>query len=91
MDRFFRPATVSAVAEGAWIRRTTEARTMQFRWVAAITVWTVISGPVFGPPHAPRLVTGLPTVAASAKPRSRLPLQQTTMPSTVRSAAARQK
>ena len=28
---------------------------MQFRWVAAITVWTFISGPLFGPPHAPIL------------------------------------
>lgn len=26
---------------------------MQFRWVAAITVWTFISGPLLGPPHAP--------------------------------------
>ncbi len=28
---------------------------MQFRWVAAITVWTFISGPLLGPPHAPIL------------------------------------
>jgi hypothetical protein len=23
---------------------------MDFRWLAAIAVWTVLSGPVFGPP-----------------------------------------
>jgi hypothetical protein len=23
---------------------------MQFRWLAAITLWTLLSGPVFGPP-----------------------------------------
>jgi hypothetical protein len=28
---------------------------MQFRWVAAITVWTFLSGPLLGPPHAPIL------------------------------------
>jgi hypothetical protein len=28
---------------------------MQFRWVAAITVWTFLTGPLFGPPHAPIL------------------------------------
>ncbi len=26
---------------------------MQFRWAAAIALWTMFSGPVFGPPTAP--------------------------------------
>jgi len=26
---------------------------MQFRWVAVITMWTFLSGPLLGPPHAP--------------------------------------
>lgn len=54
---------------------------MQFRWVAAITVWTVISGPVFGPPHAPHSTKRQPTVAASATSRSNLPFQQPKNPS----------
>jgi hypothetical protein len=27
---------------------------MQFRWIALIALWTLISGPIFGPPAAPR-------------------------------------
>ena len=49
---------------------------MQFRWVAAITVWTFISGPVFGPPHASHSATRQRPVVASAKPRRSLPLGQ---------------
>jgi hypothetical protein len=49
---------------------------MQFRWVAAITVWTFLSGPVFGPPHAPHTATRQQTAAASAKPRRSLPPRQ---------------
>jgi hypothetical protein len=36
---------------------------MQFRWVALIALWTLISGPLFGPPAAPR-----EKASASAKP-----------------------
>ena len=25
---------------------------MQFRWIAAITLWTIISGPIFAPPRS---------------------------------------
>jgi hypothetical protein len=49
---------------------------MQFRWVAAVTVWTLISGPVFGPPHATHFATRQHTVTHSAKPRSGLPGRQ---------------
>jgi hypothetical protein len=50
---------------------------MQFRWVAAITLWTFISGPVFGPPHATHSAPRRQDVGASAKPRRSLPPRQT--------------
>lgn len=32
---------------------------MQFRWVAFITVWTILSGPVFARPIPPREVASV--------------------------------
>jgi hypothetical protein len=58
---------------------------MQFRWVAAITLWTILSGPVFGPPNKSHSAGRQPTVAASAKTRSSLPLRQETAISKVAS------
>ena len=49
---------------------------MQFRWVAAITVWTFLSGPVFGPPHAPHTAPRQQTVVTSATSRRSLPFRQ---------------
>ncbi len=63
---------------------------MQFRWVAAITVWTFLSGPVFGPPHAPHTTTRQQTVAASAKPRRNLPFRQPSITSSLPFSAGRQ-
>jgi len=53
---------------------------MQFRWVAAITVWTFLSGPVFGPPHAPHSAPRQQNVVTSAKSRGSLPPKQPNIP-----------
>jgi hypothetical protein len=43
-----------------------EAQAMEFRWIAIITLWTLLSGPVFhaanGPSRAQRAPPTLPAV-----------------------------
>jgi hypothetical protein len=39
---------------------------MDFRWVVAITLWTVFSGPVFAPPQAVLRPTSSKVTAAAS-------------------------
>jgi len=42
---------------------------MEFRWVALITLWTVLIGPIMGGPQGPRSAAHRKaSIAASAKP-----------------------
>jgi hypothetical protein len=41
---------------------------MQFRWVASITLWTFLSGPILAPPRPPSGPQSAAKVAAPEKP-----------------------
>ncbi len=64
---------------------------MQFRWVAAITVWTFITGPLFGPPHAPILQRDnqpSPLRQVAEQPPRRQPSTASRLPSSMRRSSA---
>ncbi|HXG12222.1 MAG TPA: hypothetical protein VNK04_20880 [Gemmataceae bacterium] len=60
-----RPA-VPAAGRGAG-RLAQGLATMQLRWVIAIALWTILSGPIFGPSPSPTAPEG-PRAAASKPP-----------------------
>jgi hypothetical protein len=43
---------------------------MEFRWVAIITLWTFLSGPIFGTPSGPASTARKPRAAATASAKA---------------------
>jgi len=39
---------------------------MEFRWVAALTLWTMLSGPILSQPTPPKSAPPLPRLGASS-------------------------
>lgn len=48
---------------------------MEFRWVAALALWTMLSGPILSQPSPPRIVPPAPNLGAGSlvKPAEPVP------------------